>query len=169
MSDFVSPATLPNTALASPAQRLAQSRNALVRHMNGDESARDSGRLPQDGETRDRREGPDDGDRNDDTIFSTVSHALGVWWRHHPFNAAVDLARPMVQGYARQHPVKLIGIAAAAGAAAVILKPWRLVSIGGLLLATVKSSGLSSVVMSLISRRPSHPTTSTETPLHDPL
>ncbi len=167
MPDFVPPSLLPNATPDNPVLRLAQSRHALVRHMNGEPSEEGSDAQRVAGATANAADGA--GDPDGDTLFSTVSHALSVWWRHHPFNAAVDLARPVVQGYARQHPAKLLGIAAVAGAAVVIIKPWRLVSIGGLLLATVKSSGLSSVVMSLVSRRPSHPNTSTNTPLHDPL
>ncbi|WP_341907161.1 hypothetical protein [Polaromonas sp. YR568] len=167
MPDFVPPSLLPNATPDNPVLRLAQSRHALVRHMNGEPSARSADQQRSAGEHAADSDGTGDLDGN--SIFSTVSHALSMWWRHHPYNAAVDLARPVVQGYARQHPVKLLGIAAAAGAAVVIIKPWRLVSIGGLLLATVKSSGLSSVVMSLVSRRPSHTPSSTDTPLHDPL
>lgn len=167
MPDFVPPSIPPNATPDNPVLRLAQSRHALVRHMNGEPAQSGTDPRRDAGAPANAADGA--GDPDGDTFFSTVSHALSVWWRHHPYNAAVDLARPVVQGYARQHPVKLLGIAAAAGAAVVIIKPWRLVSIGGLLLATVKSSGLSSVVMSLVSRRSSHTPSSTDTPLHDPL
>jgi len=96
-----------------------------------------------------------DEQRDDDgTAWGTVSRTLRVWWQHHPLHTAAELASPALGSYAREHPMKLLGVAAAAGAAAVVLKPWRLISLGGLLLATLKSSELSAVVMSLLSRHP---------------
>ncbi len=147
---------LPTTTAA---QRLAHSRKALVGYMNGEPSPRAA---------EDRQPGKHpDGQRDDDgTVWGTVSRTLRVWWQHHPLHTAVELAGPSLGSYAREHPMKLLGVAAVAGAAAVVLKPWRLVSIGGLLLATLKSSELSAVVMSLMSRHPApvHPSTREEFP-----
>jgi hypothetical protein len=53
--------------------------------------------------------------------------------------------------YAHDKPMQLLGAAAALGAALVVVRPWRLVSITGLLLATVKSSGLTTTLLSLLS------------------
>jgi hypothetical protein len=81
-----------------------------------------------------------------------VKHAFGAWWQHHPVSAAFSLARPVLGEYAREKPWQLLGIAAAAGAAAVVLKPWRVVSMGGLLVAALKSSEISATLLSLLSR-----------------
>ena len=48
-------------------------------------------------------------------------------------------------------PAQFLGIAAAVGAIVVIARPWRLISVTGLMVALLKSSQLSSVVMSAMS------------------
>ncbi|MET0312101.1 MAG: hypothetical protein ABW051_08630 [Burkholderiaceae bacterium] len=83
--------------------------------------------------------------------WSTLKHAGRVWWRYHPARAAADLAEPALKSYARAHPARLIGIAAVAGAAIIIARPWRLVSVGGLLVAALRPTELSAVVLSLLS------------------
>jgi hypothetical protein len=60
--------------------------------------------------------------------WGILKHALGAWWHHHPVSVAFGLARPTLKHYAEEKPLQLLGIAAAAGAAAVVLRPWRLVS-----------------------------------------
>ena len=50
----------------------------------------------------------------------------------------LDILKPVVASYAKSHPVKTLGIAAGLGAAIIVFKPWRLISIGGLL-AVLKS------------------------------
>ena len=47
--------------------------------------------------------------------------------------------------------MQLLGIAAAAGAAVVLIRPWRLVSMTSLLLATLKSSQVSALALALLS------------------
>jgi hypothetical protein len=63
-----------------------------------------------------------------------------------------------MQGYAKDQPVKLLGIAAATGAALVVLRPWRLISLTGVALALIKSTQVSGIVQSLIhgDRPPRH-------------
>jgi hypothetical protein len=98
-------------------------------------------------------------DRPEDTqggTWATVKRAARGWWKNHPANVALDFATPVLGDYARNHPFRVLCIAAGAGALAVAVKPWRLVSLGGLLLATVKSSDITSVVLSML------------TPSHDP-
>lgn len=53
-------------------------------------------------------------------------------------NQILDILKPVVASYAKSHPVKTLGIAAGLGAAIIVFKPWRLISIGGLL-AVLKS------------------------------
>lgn len=48
-------------------------------------------------------------------------------------NQILDILKPVVASYAKSDPIKTLGIAASLGAAIVVLKPWRLISIGGLL------------------------------------
>lgn len=83
--------------------------------------------------------------------FASFKHAAGEWWRSHPARLGLDLATPILSNYAARKPVQFLGIAAAVGAVAMIARPWRLISVTGLIVALVKSSQLSSVVMSAMS------------------
>jgi hypothetical protein len=85
------------------------------------------------------------------TTWDIVKHAVSAWWHRHPIHMACDLARPVLGKYADKQPVRLLLVAGGIGAAAAILRPWRLISLGGVLLATLKSSELSSVLHSLLS------------------
>lgn len=69
---------------------------------------------------------------------------LSRWWRHHPARNAVELARPLLESYGRQHPGRLVGYGAGAGALLVLLKPWRFLSamtIAGLVVKTLAPLG----------------------------
>jgi hypothetical protein len=48
-------------------------------------------------------------------------------------NQILHILKPVVISYAKTHPVKTLGIAAGVGAAIVVLKPWRLITLGSLL------------------------------------
>ena len=48
-------------------------------------------------------------------------------------NQILDILKPVVASYAKSDPVKTLGIAAGLGVAIVVLKPWRLLTLGGLL------------------------------------
>lgn len=128
----------------TPQERLAVSRQAIVRHMSRDEQpGHDSASQASGAST--------EAGRKVNSSWRVIQRAVRAWWQHHPANVALDVARPVVAEYAREHPVKLLGIAAGIGAAAVLLKPWRLVSLGGVLLATMKSPDLSGIVLSMLS------------------
>ncbi|MCJ7799418.1 MAG: hypothetical protein MUP33_06600, partial [Polaromonas sp.] len=86
--------------------------------------------------------------------WHVFKRAMRTWWRHHPVNVALSVAQPVISRYAAEKPFKLLAIAAGAGAVTVALRPWRLVSLGGLLLATLKSSELSNVVLSVLYSAP---------------
>ena len=137
-----------STELPTPQERLAASRKALVRHMTRDDK------------TMARSDDPyqiaDESGSNTSSFWpSALARAVRTWWRHHPVSMAVDVAKPVVGRYAKGHPFKLLGTAAAVGAAIVVIRPWRLLSVGGILLAAVKSAAVPSVLMSLFS--PSDP------------
>ncbi len=127
----------------TPQERLAISRKAIVRHMN-----------------RHHREIDRSADSFDDAeesspaahgTLSMIKHTAREWWQRHPASAAAELAHPLLSDYARSHPFKLLGISAAAGAAAVVIRPWRMVSVGALLVAALKSSGLLRTMISMLS------------------
>jgi hypothetical protein len=131
----------------TPQERLASSRKAIVRHMSRDAHSHDG----HDEGSGDRHDAEGDAGNFEGGTWGILKHALGAWWHHHPVSVAFGLATPALKRYAEEKPLQLLGIAAAAGAAAVVLRPWRLVSIGSLLLATLKSSELSGALASMLS------------------
>jgi hypothetical protein len=129
----------------SAVERLAASRQAIVRDMNGEEPEPDQ--RGQADATEDIRESGIDASSGS---WDLVKQVAASWWRSHPAHLALDVTTPMVQDFARQQPVKLLGIAAATGAAVVLFRPWRLISLTGVALALIKSSEMSGVVRSLM-------------------
>jgi len=83
--------------------------------------------------------------------FAGFRRAISAWWRHHPAHLGLELATPALSNYAARKPVRYLGIAAAVGALIVVTRPWRVVSITGVLVALAKSSQLSGLVMSALS------------------
>jgi hypothetical protein len=99
--------------------------------------------------------GPYPPDDDEDDIgsgwFGHLRQALRTWWRYHPAHLAVDLATPVLRGYARRKPWQLLAISAAAGAVLTFARPWRLISLGTVALAVLKSSQLSNLLMAALS------------------
>ena len=133
----------------TPQEKLAISRNAFVRLMARDD--RPARHANSDHAGTEERAGEQ---VKEGSPFSALSFALQTWWRYHPAHAALDLARPLFDRYAARRPIQLICIALAVGAAAALIRPWRLVSVGGLLLAAVKSASTPGVLLSMLSTRP---------------
>jgi hypothetical protein len=140
--------------MSDASDRLAQSRLAIIaqiehrepRPRRSSEAQRPHQRKPEPGE-------PDD-EVNESAgggWFARIRSAAGTWWRYHPAHMGVELATPALSAYASRKPMQFLGIAAAIGAAVVIARPWRLISITGLLVAIVKSSQLSTVLLSALS------------------
>jgi hypothetical protein len=138
----------------SPQERLAISRKALVRHMSRN---RHIEKNENDIEL-DRATGapPSAAPAPVGQTWRLLQYAVRNWWYRHPASAVADLAQPLLHDYAQAHPFKLLLISAGVGAAAVVLRPWRMVS-AGVLLAAVKSSGLPGALLSGVPRGPSSP------------
>ena len=66
-------------------------------------------------------------------------------------NIPACCARPALTAYARRKPLLYIGAAAAAGAALFYMRPWKLISVTGVLLALVKSPQVASLAMRALS------------------
>lgn len=133
----------------TPQERLTISRKALVRHMTRDDT-------PAVGhESRPYQIGDESGVPTVKSGFwaSALARAVQTWWRNQPISVAFGVAKPVLGRYAERQPLKLLGIAAVAGAAVVLIRPWRLVSVGGLVLAAVKSAAVPGVLMSLFAAR----------------
>ncbi|MDP1565830.1 MAG: hypothetical protein Q8L91_06140 [Polaromonas sp.] len=133
------------TANLSAVQRLAASRQAIVRDMNGEEPE-----LDQAGQSDASEHVRESGIDASSGSWDLVKQVTVSWWRSHPAHLALDVAKPIVQDYARAQPVKLLGISAATGAALVLLRPWRFLSLTGVGLALLKSTEVSGIVQSLI-------------------
>ena len=149
----VSMTSTPESAQA----RLATSRNALVLHMTGGigkNGVNDQALSPSD-ETHAR------GERH--STWQVFTQAVLAWWKHHPAQVAIDVGRPFLTNYVRNKPLQVLCIAAGVGAAAVLVKPWRLISMTGLTVALLRSTTLSTTLLSLLPRasssRPSKQTT----------
>jgi hypothetical protein len=134
------------TSILSAQQRLAASRQAIVRDMNREEDP-EAGATAPEGSNEDIMESGIDASSGS---WDLVKQVATSWWRAHPAHLALDVAKPMMQGYAQEQPVKLLGIAAATGAALVVLRPWRLISLTGVALALLKSTEVSGIVQSLM-------------------
>ena len=83
--------------------------------------------------------------------FGHIKRAVRTWWRHHPAHMGVELATPMLSAYARRKPMQFLGISALVGAALVVARPWRVISATGIVVALLKSSQLSGLLMSAMS------------------
>ena len=141
----------------TPQERLAISRKAIVRHMN---------RHHREGENSvdEATHGSDKSRPALNGTLGIIKHAVRVWWHRNPASAAVELASPLLGDYASTHPFRLIGLSAGVGAAIVVIRPWRMVSLGTLLVAAVKSSGLTSALISMLSSVAHPPKTTDITP-----
>jgi hypothetical protein len=83
--------------------------------------------------------------------FGHMRHAVRTWWRYHPAHMAVELASPLMRGYARRKPGQLLAISLAAGAALTFARPWKLISLTTLLVAVLKSSQLTHLLTAAVS------------------
>lgn len=140
----------------TPRQRLALSRQAMVRELNGepplDETIQDT-----DGARMSVGAGPEGTaaklGRPAPRGFPWGSVARNVaqrWWQRHPANAVGQLARPLLQQYAHREPVKLMAVAAATGAVLVVLRPWRLLSATAMVALLFKNSDVADVIDQLM-------------------
>jgi len=132
---------VPSTRADSP-RRVDVARNVAVRKADGETPP------PTDSQH-------DDGDAAPPTgsgWFSVARHSVRAWWEFHPVRVVGVIAEPVLAEYAKQRPLKLVGIAAGLGAAVVVIRPWRLVSVGGLAVAALKSSQVSNFALSFLSK-----------------
>jgi len=137
--------------MSDAGDRLARTRLAIIEHVQRRE--RRPGRDREHGSAQSGEPGEPDAGYEDtgEGWYSHITHALGTWWRHHPAHMGVELATPLLSAYARRKPLQYLGIATAAGAAIAVLRPWRLISATGIIVALVKSSQLSGLLMSALS------------------
>lgn len=149
-----------DVSVLTPQERLALSRRALVNQLRGGkpDSAQTDGfgrayNANLDNEVHGGR--PPRPGVLDRFAWTSMAKKVGQrWWRRHPANTVGQLAQPLLQHYARDQPLRLVTIAAAVGAVAVLVKPWRLLSVTAVLAALMKTSDLADVVNTLMHARP---------------
>jgi hypothetical protein len=126
----------------SPQERLAISRRALVNQLQG---------TPETGKAERPR-----GSLLDGIAWAPMARGMARhWWQRHPLHAAGQLARPVLERYAREEPLKLVAVAAAAGALVVLARPWRLLTASGVAATLFKTSDVAGVVNALMQRKTS--------------
>jgi hypothetical protein len=64
---------------------------------------------------------------------------LRRWWQDHPASGVLELVAPALRGHARAYPGRTLALAAGAGAALVLLRPWRLLPLTALALTAARS------------------------------
>lgn len=133
----------------TPAEKLDRSRLAIIEYLErrehrGEPSADDGSPAGDDG---------DGGGHffSGDGWLGGVASAARTWWRHHPAQLALEMATPSLRSYMRRRPFQVLALSAGVGALLVVTRPWRLISLTTLVVAIVKSSQLSGVVMSALS------------------
>lgn len=154
----------------TPQQRLALSRRALVRELNGGEEPARASRYataqePDDDLEYAQHDTPDAlaheprsrGRAGNNVWLSMGRSVVERWWRRHPAHAVGQLARPLLENYARKQPAKLMAAAAATGAVLVLVKPWRLLSVTAVLAAVLKTSDVADIVNTLMQKTQSPP------------
>jgi hypothetical protein len=151
----------------APQQRLAASRQAIVQSMGQDRREHRHDETLEEALSQHTEEddassaGASRSNRTHSSglngLWRVVRRATSAWWRSHPACLAVDVVQPMVERYAKANPLKLIGLSAAAGAVLVIAKPWRLISVTGVLVAALRSTQMSSLIASVLSSPPAEP------------
>lgn len=145
--------------MSDAADKLAQTRLAIIAHVQARERHHERREVePDDAASDDDAHGASRARRLWHRIdprggraagwFDRSRNVLRTWWRQHPASVGLDLARPALSSYAARRPVQYVGIAMATGAVLMLVRPWRLVSATSLAVALLKSSQLSSLVMS---------------------
>lgn len=135
--------------MSQAGDKLAATRRAIIEQAQHRDRRREHADRPSDGNGQTAGDAAQDDDEGG--WLGSLGHALKTWWRHHPAHMAVELATPVLSGYARRKPLQFLGIAAAAGAVIVVARPWKLISATGLLMAVLKSSQVTGLVLSAMS------------------
>lgn len=146
--------------MSDAADKLAQTRLAIIAHIQRREQrsnggagrhARTAGDMGSESQA-DWEQDPEDEPHGRVRDWYQRARRMGsAWWRDHPAHAGLELATPVLSSFAARSPVAYLGISALVGAACVIARPWRLISVTGLLVALLKSSQLSGLVLSAMS------------------
>jgi hypothetical protein len=142
--------------MSDASDKLARSRRAIIEHIARRQRKHDPRELPPGFDEQDEAGyafAPEDEEpyTGGGGWFGRLQHAVRTWWRYHPAHMAVELTTPLMRGYARRKPMQLLAISAGVGAALTFARPWRLISVTTLVVALLKSSQLSHLLMAAMS------------------
>jgi hypothetical protein len=139
--------------MSDAADRLARTRLAIIKQIQQPEHRKERGDTHRrhERETRDHDAPERTSNGSIGGWFARFRQAARTWWRYHPAHMGLELATPALSAFAERKPLQYLGIAAAVGAVVMIARPWRLISVGGLLMAIAKSSQVSTVLLSALS------------------
>ena len=127
-------------------QRLSSSRRALMNCLQGENHEHASSA----GADSEEQSGVKSSLLSRSSYGFLARNMMARWWNRHPANAAGQLARPLLEHYARQKPVKLLIISAGIGALVILTKPWQLLSATALLATFLKTSNMAEMVTILM-------------------
>ena len=138
--------------MSNASDRLARTRLAIIEHVHRKDGRRDRAqamRARGEHEDGEQWEAAEAAARSGGGGWLTrIQRAAKSYWRHHPARMGLQLAEPVLSSYAAKKPLAYVGVAAAAGAVFMVARPWRLISVTGVLVALAKSPQLAGVVMS---------------------
>lgn len=129
------------------AQRLVQSRLAILAYLQLGHPSASQTESAQDTASSQAPASP----------WRSAGEAARRHWEDHPAHLAAGLITPLLSRFGQRHPLAFLGIAAAIGAALVMARPWKLISVTGVLVAALKSSNLASLAMSVLAARRAAP------------
>lgn len=132
--------------------RVEQSRLAILEHLHRKERRRET--QEEEVQAAKAGHGPrarESGGPHRANWFDKGRDVVSAWWRHHPAHVALDIARPALAAYARRKPAQYLGLSVVAGAVLLLLRPWKLISATGVMVALVKSPQVAGMVMSALS------------------
>lgn len=138
-------------AKSEAVDKLERSRQAILAHIARRERRHDPHERASDGSATGDEQAYDDPGLPGEGWVEHMRRAVRTWWRYHPAHMVTDLADPLLRGYARRRPVQLLAISAGVGAVLVLARPWKLISIGTLAIALLKSSQISSLLIAAVS------------------
>jgi hypothetical protein len=78
-------------------------------------------------------------------VLRVAGAAVEAWWEQNPLSVLPKIARPLVEQQVRRYPWQALGLSAAAGAAFVLLKPWRRLPTANLVGALLRTTSVSAV------------------------
>ena len=113
-------------------------------------SERDASSGPSGKDAKHARAPSRSGDANGIDWVGLAKAGVSTWWRDHPLHVGSTVLKPVVADYVKRKPLATLSVAAAAGAALVLIRPWRIASVTALGMSLVRSSNLPVMAASLV-------------------